>query len=97
MDSAALRSLTPLLDGIDKWNELAPLLPVIIALELILSADNAIALASITKRLNNISLQTTALNFGIALSLVFRVLIILTANILLNIWEITFTYLIKKN
>ena len=88
MDSAALRSLTPLLDGIDKWNELAPLLPVIISLELILSADNAIALASITKRLNNIELQSTALNFGISLSLFFRVIIILTANILLDIWII---------
>ena len=40
MDSASLRSLTPLLDGIDRWVELAPLLPVIVSLELILSADN---------------------------------------------------------
>ena len=56
MDSASLRSLTPLLDGIDKWVELAPLLPVIVSLELVLSADNAVALASITKNLNNIDL-----------------------------------------
>ena len=53
MDSASLTSLTPLLDGIDRWVELAPLLPVIISLELVLSADNAIALASITRRLKN--------------------------------------------
>ena len=52
MDSASLRSLTPLLDGIDRWVELAPLLPVIVSLELVLSADNAVALASITKNLN---------------------------------------------
>ena len=39
MDSASLRSLTPLLDGIDRWVELAPLLPVIVSLELVLSAD----------------------------------------------------------
>ena len=52
MDSASLRSLTPLLDGIDRWVELAPLLPIIISLELVLSADNAVALASITKNLN---------------------------------------------
>ena len=57
MDSASLRSLTPLLDGIDRWVELAPLLPVIVSLELVLSADNAVALASITKNLNNIDLQ----------------------------------------
>ena len=56
MDSASLRSLTPLLDGIDRWVELAPLLPVIVSLELVLSADNAVALASITKNLNNIVL-----------------------------------------
>ena len=55
MDSASLRSLTPLLDGIDRWVELAPLLPVIVSLELVLSADNAVALASITKNLNNIA------------------------------------------
>ena len=65
MDSASLRSLTPLLDGIDRWVELAPLLPVIISLELVLSADNAVALASITKNLNNIDLQKKALNIGI--------------------------------
>ena len=56
MDSASLRSLTPLLDGIDRWVELAPLLPVIVSLELVLSADNAVALASITKNLNNSAL-----------------------------------------
>ncbi len=32
MDSAAIPSLTLLFDGIDRWAELAPLLPVIIAL-----------------------------------------------------------------
>ena len=53
MDSASLRSLTPLLDGIDRWVELAPLLPIIISLELVLSADNAVALASITANLVN--------------------------------------------
>ena len=62
MDSAALQSLTPLLDDIDRWVELAPLLPVIISLELVLSADNAVALASITRGLNDIKLQNKALN-----------------------------------
>ena len=83
MDSAALTSLTPLLDGIDRWVELAPLLPVIISLELVLSADNAIALASITKKLNNPQYQKIALNFGILLSLIFRVLLILLAQYVL--------------
>jgi len=86
MDSASLRSLTPLLDGIDRWVELAPLLPVIISLELVLSADNAVALASITKNLNNIDLQKKALNIGILIALILRILVILTAQFFLNFW-----------
>ncbi len=88
MDSASLRSLTPLLDGIDRWVELAPLLPVIVSLELVLSADNAVALASITKNLNNIDLQKTALNIGILIALLLRVLVILTAQFILNFWPV---------
>ena len=88
MDSASLRSLTPLLDGIDRWVELAPLLPVIVSLELVLSADNAVALASITRRLNNIDLQKKALNIGILIALLLRVLVILTAQFFLNFWPV---------
>tara|TARA_Y100001968_G_scaffold113737_1_gene103154 strand:- start:22853 stop:23575 length:723 start_codon:yes stop_codon:yes gene_type:complete len=84
MDSAALTSLTPLLDGIDKWVELAPLLPVIISLELILSADNAIALASITRSLEKSELQSTALNIGILISLCLRIFLILFSQVLLK-------------
>ena len=86
MDSASLRSLTPLLDGIDRWVELAPLLPVIISLELVLSADNAVALASITKKLNNVDLQKKALNIGIFIALLLRIFVILTAQFFLNFW-----------
>mgnify|MGYP001196122825 CR=1 FL=1 len=88
MDSASLRSLTPLLDGIDRWVELAPLLPVIVSLELVLSADNAVALASITKNLNNIDLQKKALNIGIFIALLLRILVILTAQFILNFWPV---------
>ncbi len=88
MDSASLRSLTPLLDGIDRWVELAPLLPIIISLELVLSADNAVALASITKNLNNIDLQQKALNIGIFIALLFRILVILTAQFFLHFWPV---------
>ena len=88
MDSASLKSLTPLLDGIDRWVELAPLLPVIVSLELVLSADNAVALASITKDLNNIELQKKALNIGIVIALLFRILVILTAQYFLNFWPV---------
>ncbi len=88
MDSASLRSLTPLLDGIDRWVELAPLLPVIISLELVLSADNAVALASITKNLHSINLQKQALNIGIFIALLLRILVILTAQFFLNFWPV---------
>ena len=88
MDSASLRSLTPLLDGIDRWVELAPLLPVIISLELVLSADNAVALASITKNLNNIEQQKKALNIGIFIALLLRIIVILTAQFFLNFWPV---------
>ena len=88
MDSASLRSLTPLLDGIDRWVELAPLLPIIISLELVLSADNAVALASITKNLNNIDLQKRALNIGILIALLLRIFVILTAQFFLNFWPV---------
>ena len=88
MDSASLRSLTPLLDGIDRWVELAPLLPVIVSLELVLSADNAVALASITKKLNNIELQRKALNIGIIIALALRIIVILTAQFFLNFWPV---------
>ena len=90
MDSASLRSLTPLLDGIDRWVELAPLLPVIVSLELVLSADNAVALASITKNLNNIDSQKKALNIGIFIALLLRILVILTAQFFLNFWPVKF-------
>tara|TARA_Y100001968_G_C19449588_1_gene767614 strand:+ start:5193 stop:5912 length:720 start_codon:yes stop_codon:yes gene_type:complete len=88
MDSASLTSLTPILDGIDRWNELAPLLPIIISLELVLSADNAVALASITRRLENQDNHKIALNIGIMISLVLRVILILTAQFILSIWPI---------
>ena len=84
MDSAALDSFTPLLDGVDRWGELAPLLPLLVLLEIILSADNAVALASITKGLKNIQLQRKALNISIIFSLVLRIGLILAANIIIK-------------
>ena len=84
MDSASLQSLTPILDNIDQWSEIASVLPVLIILEIILSADNAVALASITKNLNNISLQRIALNIGISISLLLRIALLLAANIIIK-------------
>ena len=53
MDSAAINSFIPTLDQVDSWYEIFTLLPILIALELLLSADNAVALASLTKTLDS--------------------------------------------
>ena len=53
MDSASINSLIPTLDKVDSWYEIFTLLPILISLELLLSADNAVALASLTKSLES--------------------------------------------
>ncbi len=80
MDSASLPSLTPLLDGVDRWAELLPLLPVLVALELVLSADNAIALAAVARKQNDPTMEKKALDFGIAIAFFLRVALILLAQ-----------------
>ena len=57
MDTAALPSLTAWMDGVDQLSELLPLLPVLVSLELLLSADNAIALATIARGQKDPSLE----------------------------------------
>ena len=84
MDSAAINSFIPTLDQVDSWSEILTLLPILIILELLLSADNAIALASLTKSLDSPILRAKALNIGITISLLFRIFLILLSNILLK-------------
>ena len=84
MDSAAINSFIPTLDQVDSWSEILTLLPILIILELLLSADNAIALASLTKSLENSVLRSKALNIGITISLLFRIFLILLSKILLR-------------
>ena len=84
MDSAAINSFIPTLDQVDSWSEILTLLPILIILELLLSADNAIALASLTKSLDSPLLRSKALNIGIFISLLFRIFLILLSNILLK-------------
>ena len=84
MDSAAINSFIPTLDQVDSWYEIISLLPILVALELLLSADNAVALASLTKSLDTSELRSKALNIGITISLLFRILLILLSNILLK-------------
>ena len=84
MDSAAINSFIPTLDQVDSWYEIFTLLPILVSLELLLSADNAIALASLTKSLETSELRARALNIGITISLLFRIFLILLSNFLLK-------------
>ena len=63
------------------------LLPVLIALEAVLSADNAIALAAIAQGLEGSKLQRRALNVGLIVAFVLRVALILTATWVLRFWQ----------
>jgi len=84
MDTASVNSFIPTLDQIDSWSEILTLLPILISLEILLSADNAVALASLTKSLKNSTDRTKALNIGITISLIFRILLILLSSFLLK-------------
>lgn len=66
------------------------LLPVLIALETVLSADNAIALAAIAQGLDGHQLQRRALNFGLVIAFCLRVILILTATWVLRFWQFEF-------
>lgn len=63
------------------------LLPVLILLELVLSADNAIALAAIAQGLDTEELQKKALDIGLVAAFVLRVLLILAAGWVLKYWQ----------
>lgn len=63
------------------------LLLVLVALEAVLSADNAIALASISKGLDNEKLQRQALNFGLIIAFGLRIALILTATWVIKFWQ----------
>lgn len=63
------------------------LLPVLIALEAVLSADNAIALAALAQGLDNPTLQRRALNLGLVAALILRIILILTATWVIGYWQ----------
>ena len=66
----------------------APLvLLVLVALEAVLSADNAIALAAIAKGLEGSKLQRRALNLGLIVAYILRITLILTATWVVQFWQ----------
>lgn len=80
---------------VDKFLETSPnvgldgflLLLVLVALEAVLSADNAIALASISKGLEDPTEQQKALNLGLIIAFVLRISLILTATWVIQYWQ----------
>ena len=64
MEASTSPVITPLLHAADAWQEVALLLPVLVGLEIVLSADNAIALAAIARRQAGPEAQQRALNLG---------------------------------
>ncbi|MBG1270382.1 TerC family protein [Nostoc sp. WHI] len=60
---------------------------ILVFLEAVLSADNAIALAAIAQGLEDKELERKALNFGLLVAYVLRITLILTATWVQKFWQ----------
>ncbi|MBD2081929.1 DUF475 domain-containing protein [Leptolyngbya sp. FACHB-17] len=60
---------------------------VLVALECVLSADNAIALAAITQGLQDLELERRALNIGLVVAYILRISLILAASWVIGYWQ----------
>jgi len=67
--------------------EASIVLLILIFLEAVLSADNAIALAAIAQGLEDKELERQALNFGLVVAYVLRISLILTATWVQKFWQ----------
>ncbi len=63
------------------------LLLILVILEAVLSADNAIALAAIAKSIKEPELQRQALNIGLVCAYILRVMLILAATWVVKYWQ----------
>jgi YkoY family integral membrane protein len=70
--------------------EAALVLTILIFLEAVLSADNAIALAAIAQGLEDKKLEQQALNIGLVVAYVLRISLILTATWVQQYWQFEF-------
>jgi YkoY family integral membrane protein len=68
------------------WHTIA-LLPVLVALEAVLSADNAIALAALTRGLADPKLEQKALNIGLVFAYVLRMSLIFVSSWVIGYWQ----------
>jgi YkoY family integral membrane protein len=85
LEAETVQSISPLMQAADQWGEMLLLLPLLLVLEAVLSADNAIALAAISRRLHDPQRQRRALNLGLLLALVFRLALIAGARWVLQV------------
>lgn len=65
----------------------ALVLIILVFLEAVLSADNAIALAALSQGLDDPKLQRQALNFGLVVAYILRISLILTATWVASLWQ----------
>ena len=63
------------------------ILAILVVLEAVLSADNAIALAAIAQNLPDPELQRRALNIGLVGAYILRLILILTATWVVQYWQ----------
>ena len=88
MEVETLPSLSTLVEGADEWGDVLVLIPLLVALEVVLSADNAIALAAISRRLHDPERQRQALNLGLLLALLLRLALVFAARWVLRFWPL---------
>ncbi|TAF11272.1 MAG: TerC family protein [Nostocales cyanobacterium] len=67
--------------------EASIVLLILVFLEAVLSADNAIALAAIAQGLEDKKLERQALNFGLVIAYVLRITLLLTATWVQKFWQ----------
>ena len=63
------------------------LLLILVILEAVLSADNAVALAAIAQNLSDPKLQRQALNIGLVGAYILRIILIITATWVVQFWQ----------
>jgi YkoY family integral membrane protein len=73
--------------SLDMGIETPFMLLILVSLEAVLSADNAIALAAIAEGLKEPKLQKTALNIGLLIAYVLRISLIITATWVIKYWQ----------
>ncbi len=72
---------------VDAGLQVPLILIILIVLEVVLSADNAIALAAIAQNLKDPKLQRQALNIGLIGAYILRISLILTATWVVKFWQ----------